>query len=167
MVLYGPTATLASCESRSGSDFAKSASQLPECASTPSALILDSRSAKGWITLFERRAPKLQQKQTKVSSLQTHLHTKNICSTRNVCFVFMVAKAVLHLGYNITAVHEPESHVLSWQGPHFTNMEARSKTVMVVSAAGGCWAFSAECCATQCEGAVWTPNSSETERCPR
>ena len=31
----------------------------------------------------------------------------------NDCFVLMVAKSVLHLWYNITAVHEPKPHVLS------------------------------------------------------
>ena len=36
-------------------------------------------------------------------------------------------------------------------------MEARSKTVMVVSAADGCWTFSVDCCTTQSEGAVGAP----------
>ena len=68
---------------------------------------------EGLDTLFKQRAPKLQRNQTKVFALRTHVQTKNICSTRNVCFVLMVAKALLHLWYNITAVHETQTHVLS------------------------------------------------------
>ena len=83
------------------------------------------------------------------------LQTKNISSTRNVCFVLMVAKAVLHPWHNIAAVHEPEPHVLSVARNALHHHGGALVTVMVVSAADGCWAFSANCCATQSEGAVW------------